>query len=219
MDNLTMEKILSELASLPADDRIERLYELIEQESLKPENQIDMHLIEECTHQIDLCSAGNMQDLSDQEISRIYLNHRERMQKEAPCMAKKRKSGLYKRAAATAAALLLLCCATLMTIAAARGSTSGEPLVSVLQGIFDLGETEDPHIFEYDPYQTYFLEEFQMEEVYLTKSSGQEKLTYYTMGTEEQPYYQAVVHANGVEYVVACSDYDQLVAYMNDMMP
>ena len=219
MDNLTIKKILSELASLPADNRIERLYELIEQESRKPEDQIDMHLIEECTRQIDLCSAGDAQDLSEQEIHHIYLKHRETLQKQAPTIAKERKSGLYKRMAAAAASLLLLCCATLMTITAARESVmSGSP-PDVLQTIFHPGELEDPLAPEYDPYEAYFPEGFRTEEMYLTRSSGQETLTYYTKGTEDQPYYQAVVHADGVEYVIACSDYDQLVAYMNDMVP
>ena len=219
MDNDIMKTIFKELEPLPTDGKVMRLYDLIEQESQKPDDQIDMQLIEMCTNHIDLLLAEDSQDLSEKEIDRIYIKHQKQLQATTPKRTRGRSFSPYKRAMTAAAAFILICGATLIAITAARGNALDKPLLSVLQSMFSFGEPTESDTLKEDPYASYFLEGITVEEMYLTKPSGQERLTYYTKGTEEHPYYQAVFHTDGVEYVVACSDYDQLVAYMNDMLP
>ena len=204
---------------MPTEGKVMRLYDLIEQESQKPDDQIDMQLIEMCTNHIDLLLAEDSQDLSEAEIDRIYTEHRKQLQATTRKRASGRSFSLYKRAITAAAAFILICGATLIAITAARGNAMGEPLLSVLQSMLPFEESKATDILEEGPYVSYFPEDITVEEIYLAKPSAQERLTYYTKGTEDHPYYQAVVHTDGVEYVIACSDYDQLVAYMNNMLP
>ena len=64
---------------------------------------------------------------------------------------------------------------------------------------------------------SYFWEDLATEEVYLTKSSATENTVIYTQDPEYADYYRAIANTDGVEYVVSCSDYEQLVAYMNSL--
>ena len=71
MSNDTMNDILKKIEFLPDKDKIDQLYDWIAQESQKPDDQIDMQLIADCTALLDQYSAADPADVSAEEIARI----------------------------------------------------------------------------------------------------------------------------------------------------
>jgi hypothetical protein len=218
--NLTIRDILKEIEGRSPAEKSERLYDLIEQECQKPDGQIDMQLIEDCTRRIEAYSADDAQNLSDKEIACIYEQHKKQFEIKTVGKRNRTRISAHKRAmVAAAAAILLLGCAAFTSVAAMQGIIVGDQLSHMLQSA---APSDKPTFIERpiddDPSQSQnFWEDLATEELYLTKSSAAKDTVIYTQDPEYDDYYRAVANTDGVEYVVSCSDYEQLVAYMNNL--
>ena len=215
MSNDTMNDILKKIEFLPDKDRIDQLYDWIAQESQKPDDQIDMQLIADCTALLDQYSAADPADVSAEEIARIYETHREQIgHQRAARSPRGRHLSPHKRAiVAAAAAFVLLCSATMSSLAAIHGAQTENPGNSYP----DLIVYDSEYAYA-DPYDPYFSGGVATEDVYLTKALAEDTLVFYTLEVDGQTYYQAVANTGGVEFVVESTDYNQLVAYMNELM-
>lgn len=125
-----IEQKLNQMSDKTKEEKIEYLFQVIDEELSKSHERWDEALVRHCQRRIEELGKGDAFDLSAEELDRAWAEMKARI---APRPVARRRGRVWRRVVVAVAAVLLLATSMLTVIAHTGGATLGEYLVHLVK--------------------------------------------------------------------------------------